>query len=498
MKTSWIDNAPELLFTSEMYRADKAAIAGGVPGLDLMEAAGAAIAETVQSGWPEGEVLVLCGPGNNGGDGFVAARLLAGAGRDVRLALLGSVDKLDGDAAANAKRWTGDVLPLEPSVIDGADVAIDALFGAGLDRPLDGVARQTVEALDASDLDCVAVDVPSGVSGNTGQVLGAAAQAAATVTFFRRKPGHLLYPGRGLCGEVRVADIGIPDTVLAKIAPHVSENLPTLWRDLLPQPRPDGHKYDRGHAVVAGGAVLTGAARLASYAALRVGAGLVTIAAPPAAGAVYRAGQPAIMVRDIADGDAFDALLADPRVTAALVGPGNGVDAETADHALRALAARPCVLDADALTVFADQPDVLFAALASAPDGASVVTPHEGEFARLFHGLEGADSDSKIARAAAAAAHSHTTVLLKGADTVIAAPDGRIAVNANAPPTLATAGSGDVLAGFITGLMAQHMPTFEAACAGTWLHGACASAFGVGLIAEDLADMLPRVLQENL
>ena len=498
MKTSWIDNAPELLFTSEMYRADKAAIAGGVPGLDLMEAAGAAIAETVQSGWPEGEVLVLCGPGNNGGDGFVAARLLAGAGRDVRLALLGSVDKLDGDAAANAKRWTGDVLPLEPSVIDGADVAIDALFGAGLDRPLDGVARQTVEALDASDLDCVAVDVPSGVSGNTGQVLGAAAQAAATVTFFRRKPGHLLYPGRGLCGEVRVADIGIPDTVLAKIAPHVSENLPTLWRDLLPQPRPDGHKYDRGHAVVAGGAVLTGAARLASYAALRVGAGLVTIATPSAAGAVYRAGQPAIMVRDIADGDAFDALLADPRVTAALVGPGNGVDAETADHALRALAARPCVLDADALTVFADQPDVLFAALASAPDGASVVTPHEGEFARLFHGLEGADSDSKIARAAAAAAHSHATVLLKGADTVIAAPDGRIAVNANAPPTLATAGSGDVLAGFITGLMAQHMPTFEAACAGTWLHGACASAFGVGLIAEDLADMLPRVLQENL
>ena len=307
MKTSWIDNAPELLFTSEMYRADKAAIAGGVPGLDLMEAAGAAIAETVQSGWPEGEVLVLCGPGNNGGDGFVAARLLAGAGRDVRLALLGSVDKLDGDAAANAKRWTGDVLPLEPSVIDGADVAIDALFGAGLDRPLDGAARQTVEALDASDLDCVAVDVPSGVSGNTGQVLGAAAQAAATVTFFRRKPGHLLYPGRGLCGEVRVADIGIPDTVLAKIAPHVSENLPALWRDLLPQPQPDGHKYDRGHAVVAGGAVLTGAARLASYAALRVGAGLVTIAAPPAAGAVYRAGRPAIMVRDIADGDAFDA-----------------------------------------------------------------------------------------------------------------------------------------------------------------------------------------------
>ena len=296
---------------------------------------------------------------------------------------------------------------------------------------------------------------------------------------------------------MRVADIGIPDTVLAEIAPQVSENLPALWRDLLPRPRPDGHKYDRGHAVVAGGAVLTGAARLASYGALRVGAGLVTIASPPTAGAVYRAGRPTIMVRDVADGEAFDALLADPRVSAALIGPGNGVGAETADHVLRALALRPCVLDADALTVFADQPDTLFAALASAPEGTSVLTPHEGEFARLFHGLAGAAADGKIERAATAAAHTKANVLLKGADTVIAAPDGRVAVNTNATPNLATAGSGDVLAGFITGLMAQGTPAFAAACAGTWLHGACASAFGPGLIAEDLADMLPNVLRST-
>jgi NAD(P)H-hydrate epimerase len=271
-----------------MYRADAAAVAAGVASLDLMEAAGAAVAEAVQAGWPEGTVLVLCGPGNNGGDGFVAGRLLAAAGRDVRLALLGPVDKLDGDAAVNAVRWPGEVAPLTPALIDGAAVVIDALFGAGLGRPLDGVARETVEALNASGLPCVAVDVPSGVHGDTGQVLSAAPQAAATVTFFRRKPGHLLYPGRGLCGEVRVADIGIPESVLDGIAPAIRENLPGLWRDLLPQPLAQSHKYTRGHAIVAGGAVLTGAARLASYAALRVGAGLVTIAAPPEAGDVYR------------------------------------------------------------------------------------------------------------------------------------------------------------------------------------------------------------------
>jgi NAD(P)H-hydrate epimerase len=491
--TRWIEDAPELLSVAEMYRADTAAIAGGVPGLDLMEAAGRAIAETVEAGWPEGEVLVLCGPGNNGGDGFVAARLLAGAGRPVRLALLGSINRLNGDAATNAARWNGDVAPLTPLLLDGASVVVDALFGAGLGRPLDGVALETVEALNGSGVPCVAVDVPSGVHGDTGQVLGGAPQATATVTFFRRKPGHVLYPGRGLCGEVRVADIGIPDTVLAEIAPGICENLPSLWRGLLPRPHPQSHKYTRGHAVIAGGAVLTGAARLASYAALRVGAGLVTIAAVPAAGDVYRTGRPTTMVRDVADGDAFEAVLTERRVTAALIGPGNGVTAETADRVLRGLAAQPCVLDADALSVFADRPEALFTALSSAPAGASVLTPHEGEFARLFPGVSG--SGSKIERTVAAAAQAKATVLLKGPDTVIASPHGRVAVNANAPPYLATAGSGDVLAGFIVGLMAQGLPAYEAACAGAWFHGACATAFGPGLIADDLADMLPEVLR---
>jgi NAD(P)H-hydrate epimerase len=492
----WIEDASELLTVSEMYRADTAAVADGVASLDLMEVAGTAIAETVDSSWPEGEVLVLCGPGNNGGDGFVAARLLADAGRLVRLALLGPIDKLDGDAAANAARWNGEVTPLKPSLLEGANVVIDALFGAGLGRPLEGVASETVEALNGSGVPCVAVDVPSGVHGDTGQVLGAAAQAATTVTFFRRKPGHLLYPGRGLCGEVRVADIGIPDTVLDDIAPSISGNLPDLWRDLLPCPRPESHKYTRGHAIIAGGAVLTGAARLASYAALRAGVGLATIAAPPGTGDVYRAGRPTTMVRDVADSEAFDAILAEPRVTAALIGPGNGVTAETADHVLRGLAAQPCVLDADALTVFADQPEALFTALSAATAGTSVLTPHEGEFARLFPADAG--NGGKIKRTIAAAALSSAIVLLKGPDTVIASPNGRVAVNANAPAYLATAGSGDVLAGFIVGLMAQGLPAFEAACAGVWFHGACATAFGPGLVADDLGDMLPDVLRNIL
>lgn len=505
MAIRWTNDTPELLTVSEMYRADAAAIAGGVSGLDLMEAAGAAIAETVQTGWPEGpggDVLVLCGPGNNGGDGFVAARLLTDAGRRVRLALLGPVDKLGGDAAVNAARWAADcngvVVPLDPALIEGAEIVIDALFGAGLTRPLEGVTLETVEALNASGIACIAADVPSGVDGDTGQVRGAAAQATATVTFFRRKPGHLLYPGRGLCGEVRVADIGIPSAVLDDIAPSICENQPDLWRDRLPQPQPQSHKYTRGHAVIAGGAVLTGAARLASYAAFRAGAGLVSIAAAPEAGDVYRAGRPTTMVSDIADGEAFSTVLADPRVTAALIGPGNGVangiDGETADRVLRGLAAQPCVLDADALTVFAGRPGALFSALSSAPAGNSVLTPHEGEFARLFPGEMG--SGGKIERTMAAATLAHATILLKGPDTVIAAPDGRVAVNANAPPFLATAGSGDVLAGFIVGLMAQGLPAFEAACAGAWFHGACATAFGPGLIADDLTNMLPDVLRK--
>lgn len=478
----------ELLSVAEMYRADALAIAGGVPGPLLMEAAGAAVVRAILDRWAPHPTAVLCGPGNNGGDGFVIARLLLEAGWPVRLALLGARSDLRGDAAVAAERWSGPIEAVDPHLLTGNPLVIDALFGAGLTRPLDGMARRIVEAMDG--LTVVAVDVPSGVHGDSGQVLGAAPKAALTVTFFRRKPGHLLLPGRLLCGEVEVADIGIPERVLDEIRPRTFVNHPDLWKHGFPWPTADGHKYARGHAVVLGGGRMTGAARLASVAALRAGAGLVTVACPPEAFAIYAVGSPSVIVAPVADDAEFAALLEDGRKNAVLLGPGAGVGVHTRARVLAALVGgKACVLDADALTSFAGNPADLFDRL----NRRCLLTPHEGEFARLFgDGEEGGD---KLARARAAAARTGAVVLLKGADTVVAAPDGRAAINLNAPPDLATAGSGDVLAGIALGLVAQGMGTFEAACAAVWLHGEAAAAHGPGLIAEDLPGLLPVALR---
>jgi NAD(P)H-hydrate epimerase len=478
-----------LLTVAEMQRADAAAIAGGVPGPVLMENAGAAVAREIRARWAPRPVAVLCGPGNNGGDGFVVARLLAEAGWPVRLGLLGTRAALKGDAAQAAQRWTGAVESLERGLLDGAPLVVDALFGAGLARPLDGVTLGVVEAM--AGLTVVAVDVPSGVHGDTGAVLGAAPAAALTVTFFRKKPGHLLLPGRLRCGETVVADIGIPGAVLDGIAPRQWENGPELWIARYPWPRAESHKYARGHAVVMGGDRMTGAGRLAARAALRVGAGLVTVACPPEAFAIYAAGSPSLIVEPVGDDEAFAALLADARKNAVLLGPGAGVGVHTRARVLTALdAGKACVLDADALTSFAGAPADLLDRLPNEMNGRCVLTPHEGEFARLFDA-----KGDKLTRARAAAARCGAVVVLKGADTVVAAPDGRAVLNANAPPELATAGAGDVLAGLILGLLAQGMDAFDAACAAAWLHGEAATQVGPGLIAEDLPDALPAVLR---
>ncbi|RXN91709.1 bifunctional ADP-dependent NAD(P)H-hydrate dehydratase/NAD(P)H-hydrate epimerase [Achromobacter aloeverae] len=476
-----------LLTPNEMARADQAAMAAGHGGADLMEAAGLAVALTVLARWRRGPVVVLCGPGNNGGDGFVAARHLAEAGWPVTLALLGDLAALRGDAAHHAARWRGGVAPLTPAVLHGAAGVVDALFGAGLSRDIEGVARDTLEALAASGLPVCAVDVPSGVDGDSGQVRGVAAPADFTVTFFRKKPGHLLLPGRALCGELVLADIGIPGSVLAQVPPRAHENDPALWLARFPWPRVEGHKYARGHVLVVGGAVMTGAARLSAMGAARVGAGLVTVAAPASAWQVYAAALTSIMVQPLAHAGALDEVLADTRKNAIAIGPGAGVTALTRRHVLSALATgRAVVLDADAITAFAGQGECLFEAIR----GPCVMTPHEGEFGRLFPGGGG-----KAERARAAAARSGAVVLLKGADTVIAAPDGRVVINANAPPELATGGSGDVLTGLIAGLLAQGMAPFDAAACAAWLHGEAARAFGPGLIAEDIPAQLPGVLR---
>lgn len=496
-------DACAVLSVAEMTRADAAAIKGGTPGEALMAAAGAAVAEEVRRRYPTGAVGVVCGPGNNGGDGFVAARLLREAGRPVRLALLGARDRLKGDAAVHAARWTGAVEPLAAGVLDGADVVVDALFGAGLSRPLDGAARDMVAAINACRLPCIAVDVPSGVFGDTGQVLGGdrdgAPRCVATVTFFRKKPAHLLLPGRRLCGDVRVAQIGIEGRVLDDIRPRCHENLPALWADRFPWPTPEGHKYRRGHAVVFGGGTMTGAGRLAARAAARIGAGLVTVAAPSASLLIYALAADAIILARLDQPQEFTQLVDDPRRNAVLLGPGAGADTTTRMRVLAALAAgKHCVIDADALTAFQDDPGHLCRAVQRmGGDGAKVLlTPHDGEFARVFPDIAKAHADDKLARARAAAARSGATVLLKGNDTVIVAPDGRSAINANAPPELATAGAGDVLAGMALGLLAQGLDAFDAGGAAAWLHGEAAAAFGPGLIADDLVESLPAALRK--
>lgn len=476
-----------LLTVDEMYRADSSAIAAGVTGESLMEAAGVALAREIRRRWSPRPLAVACGPGNNGGDGFVAARLLAAEGWPVRLGLLGDVASLKGDAALNARRWKQPIRPLTPELLDHDPLVVDALFGAGLQRPPAGAALALIEAVNARGLDCVGVDVPSGVHGDTGEILGDAPRCRLCVTFFRAKPGHYLLPGKARCGDLVIADIGIPEHVLAGIEPRASRNGAEFWARDFPALDASGNKYGRGHAVVLGG-VMTGAGRLAAEAARRTGAGLVTIAAKPDVWPIYAAGAPGTIVTAIEDAGAFAELIDDPRRNAVLLGPGAGTLPAVQDYVLTALRLKKrCVIDADALTVFAGEPERLFGAIR----GPCVLTPHEGEFARLF-----ATDGDKVGRARAAAALTGAVIVLKGADSVIAAPDGRAVINTGAPPTLATAGTGDVLAGIILGLMAQGMDAFMAGCAATWLHGQAAALYGRGLIAEDVIAALPIVLTD--
>lgn len=476
-----------LLTPLQMGEADRAAKVGGVDGFGMMEAAGSAVAAAVGARWPMGPVTVLCGPGNNGGDGFVAARHLAAAGWPVKLALLGSRDKLVGEAAHAASLWKGPLAPFSSESLEGAGIVIDAMFGAGLSRPLDGQALALVDALKARRIPTCAIDVPSGLDGASGRILGATAPADLTVTFFRKKPGHLLYPGRGLCGDIEVADIGTPVSVLDEIAPNVWENGPGLWLAGYPWPQPESYKYKRGEVLILGGEAITGASRMTAEAASRAGAGMVTLAAPAKVWSIYATSLINAIVRSFDGLRDFEALLADQRRNVIAIGPGAGVGASTRQFVLAALATkRATVLDADALTSFAEAPQDLFQAIV----GPCVLTPHAGEFMRLFQ-FEG----DKLQRTRSAARQSNAVVVFKGPDTVIAAPDGRAIINSNAPAQLATGGSGDVLTGFIGALLAQGMAPFEAAAAAVWLHGEAAMEFGLGLVAEDLPNALPSVLQ---
>lgn len=499
----------ELLTPAEMARADELTIAGGTSGSALMERAGQAVADTCLDRLPgrRGRVVVLCGPGNNGGDGFVAARLLRDAGCAVEIALVGGRTQLRGDAAMAATAWTGPLTAPTEVSLTGADLIVDALFGAGLSRPIDGAARALIERVNVARTPVVAVDVPSGVDGTTGEVQGDAIRAAATVTFFRLKPGHLLFPGAAHLGALHLRDIGIPASVLDTVQPTAVANLPAAWSAQFPWPGVDGHKYKRGHAVVLSGSMShTGAARLSARGALRCGAGLVTLASPPDAMAVNAAQLTAVMIRESDGPDGLAAILGDPRKNAIVLGPGLGVGPSTRALVRAALQTGPgertaeppraCVLDADALTSFAGDAEALRDMIAQA-QGSVVITPHDGEFAKLFDGQPDITRlPSKLSKARAAAATLGCVVLLKGADTVVAKPDGLASIADGGSPWLATAGSGDVLAGLIGGLLAQGMPAFEAASAAVWLHADGARRFGPGLIAEDIPEVLPAVLRD--
>jgi len=502
----------ELLTPEELGCADAAAIAGGVPGFALMEKAGEAVADAaagliLAQSRRTPRVAVLCGPGNNGGDGYVAARYLAKRGFVVTCFALGDQAALKADAADAARAWTGTTHRLPAFAPENFDLVIDALFGAGLTRVLDGDAAEAVGRLNewrqASGGRVLAVDVPSGLDGASGQVRGLAVEADATVTFFRLKPGHVLMPGRKLCGDLHLAHIGIPDHVLPNLAGATFLNGPALWSAHLPRLDVEGHKYTRGHVLVVSGPEFhTGAARLAACAAARAGAGLVTIAGAPAALKDHASHVTAIMLAPMKGTSDLVQLLADARKNALVIGPGLGLGVQAHDlleAALQDTSARALVVDADALTLMA-RDMARAASLIQARIGPVILTPHEGEFSRLAKPLahsfvsHSLAPDSKLERARWLAKATGAVVLLKGPDTIVAAPDSRASIATDLPPSLATAGSGDVLAGIISGLLAQGMAAFEAASAAVWLHGQAAARVGRGLTADDLPEALAQVL----
>ncbi len=473
--------ARPILTVAEMGAADKAAIAAGTPGVELMERAGLAVADAVTQRFDVQPVLVLCGPGNNGGDGYVVARLLKARGWPVSVRALG--EPTTPDAQVMRARWDGETLPLDGAL--GEALVIDALFGAGLSRALDGAAAHAAALLASRPETVVAIDTPSGLPGDTGQPLGPSFIAGLTVTFHARKPAHVLEPGRSRCGEIVVADIGLSATLST-----LFENGPELWRARFPWPSASSHKHARGRLiVVSGDAWSTGAGRLSARAGLRIGAGLVTIYAQEEALAANAAHLGAVMLKPYAND--LELEQAADQADAAVIGPAAGVTETTLLNVLAlARTGAALVLDADAITVFRDDPGELFSVL----DRDDVLTPHQGEFERLFPRML-KSAPERITAARRAAAKAGAVVLLKGADTVIAAPDGRCAVNINGSPWLATAGSGDVLAGFIGGLVSQGMDSFEAACAAAWIHAEAAELHGPGLISEDLPGLAPTVLR---
>ncbi len=484
----------ELFSTQQMYAADAAAMEAGIAGLKLMENAGRGITDQILKRYSKAPVLILCGPGNNGGDGYVAARLLSKAGWDVRVLVFGDPEDLTGDAASMYGLYRGDVAPLTGATdYNGEAIVIDAVFGAGFRGDLPEPVATLLGKAKKEGATIIAVDVPSGVNGTSGEVSLGAVVSDLTVTFFRAKIGHYLLPAREYVGELSVIDIGIPEDVLDDLDIRVLKNDPSLWWDQMAVPQMSGHKYARGHLAINGGGVSsTGAARIAARAGLRAGAGAVTVVSPPAALMVYSTALEAVMVTKMDDAGLFEDWLRSKRIGAVVIGPANGVTERTREYVLAALQTPAVViLDADALTVFQDDPETLFEAITDKKSGEVILTPHEAEFARLFN-----VTGSHLEKCRKAAKMSGAVTLLKGATTVIASPSGDAVLNVNAPPWLATAGSGDALAGLIGGLSLSGASAFLAVSCAVWVHGEAGNLFGRGLIAEDIEAKIPEIFQK--
>ena len=468
-----------ILTPQEMRAAEEDLFSNGTDSFDLMQRAGNAVAEFVHAKWPEGRIQVLCGPGGNGGDGFIAAAKLAKLWREVEVFCLVDKEALTGDAAKAAAEWDGEIKPLDAALEAPHDIVLDALFGGGLSRPLDGITAKLAERGGR----VVSIDVPSGIDGESAKRLGPCFRAEGTITFAALRPAHVLLPGAAYCGGVFVADIGVP------VQTHLLENSPLLWGRNLPQPGQGSHKHARGHlAVVSGNAASTGAARLAGRAGLRAGAGLVTLLSPPDAVAVNASHLTAIMLKEVANAEQLRETI--ESASTVILGPAAGINTGTRKNVECLLSTdAKAVLDADALTVFADDQDALYKQLRTD----DLITPHIGEFKRIFGDLLDTEVN-KVEATRKAAQMAGCVVLLKGPDTVIAKPDGMAIVNTHATRWLATAGSGDVLAGIAGGLMAQGVDTFTAAAMASWLHGEAGRRVGAGLISEDLEAQLPDIL----
>ncbi len=482
----------EILTPADMRRVEDAAPCTDIA---LMTAAGNAVAARIRQDYVPAPVLVLCGKGNNGGDGFMIAGLLEKAGWPVRVACSVKVADLKGVVAQAAKTFSGKVEALNSNLgIKDARIVVDAVFGTGFSGALEPELVTLFDKVRAKSPVIVAVDIPSGIDADSGDIAEGALKADTTVAFCRKKPAHMVYPARAWCGRIFRADIGIDDAVVGAHATQLFENDPALWLASLPIPSYDSHKYTRGHVSVYGGDHRTGAAALAARAAQRAGAGAVSIATTPDSALYYRLSGASLMVDLRPDAQSYAALLEDPRRNTVVIGPG-ALPAHGGEDELRATVAsiiatpKIAVLDGDVFRAFEHHPHHLLGKLDPARH---VLTPHAGEFQRLFGALEG----SKIAQARTAAHKANAVIVFKGADTVIAAPEGLAVVDTSAPPTLATAGAGDVLAGLIAGFAAQGMPPFFAACAAVYFHSQSARHHGLGLTAEDIISHIPQTLND--